>query len=91
METERYYGYIWGTIAAMILLATYLTRQIRPFTLNLKLIGNTSNICLAILLPYIPYTLSGIILAQFGRIFMSTHGGFDALRGFIALCQMLEH
>lgn len=78
METERYYGYIWGTIAAMILLATYLTRQIRPFYVKSKINREHVKYLLSYSLPYIPYTLSGIILAQFGRIFMSTHGGFDA-------------
>ena len=56
METERYYGYIWGTIAAMILLATYLTRQIRPFYVKSKINREHVKYLLSYSLPYIPYT-----------------------------------
>lgn len=78
MNNERYYGYVWGTMAAMILLSTYLLRQIRPFYVKSKINKEHVKYLLGYTIPYIPYTLSGIILAQFGRIFMSTHNGFDA-------------
>lgn len=91
LDSDKYYGYVFGTIMAMIILSTYLIRQIKPFYVKAKIKKEHVKYLLNYSLPYIPYTLSGIILAQFGRIFMSNYAGFDAagLYSFVANIGMI--
>lgn len=76
LKNEKYMGYVWGTVLAMFVLAIYLYRQIRPYytfcfdTKHLKYI-------LVFSLPYLPYSLSGVIIAQFGRLLISNDAGFE--------------
>lgn len=75
-EQNKYMGYIWGTLLAMLILAVYLYRQIEPyytFCFNKEHIKYILNYCL----PYLPYSLSGVILSQFGRLFLSNESGFE--------------
>lgn len=75
-DNKKYYGQVLGTILAMMLLATYLYKQIKPYYIfsfskqHIKYILNYS-------IPYIPYSLSGVILAQFGNIFIGNTMGFE--------------
>ncbi len=78
LKEDRYYGYVYGTIVAMILLSVYLSNQIRPFYVKCKINKEHLRYILNYCLPYIPYTLSGVIIAQFGRIVMSDYGGFES-------------
>lgn len=76
LKENKYMGYVWGTILAMVLLAVYLYRQIKPYyisCLDKKHIKYILSYCL----PYLPYSLSGVILAQFGRLFISSESGFE--------------
>lgn len=77
LKQDKYYGYVLGTIAAMIILSAYLTNQIRPFYVKCKIRKEHVKYILNYGLPYIPYTLSGVIIAQFGKIVMSDYGGFE--------------
>lgn len=78
LKEDRYYGYVYGTIVAMILLSVYLSNQISPFYVKCKIKKEHVRYILNYCLPYIPYTLSGVIIAQFGRIVMSDYGGFES-------------
>lgn len=75
LKEEKYYGYVWGHIIAMILLCFYIVKQVKPYYINCfdkKHIKYILNYCL----PYIPYTLSGVVLAQFSRIFIGNDQGY---------------
>lgn len=75
MTGEKYYGYVYGNILAMVILSVYIYKQIKPYYIfahekeHYKYI---LNYCL----PYIPYTLSGVILLQFSRIFIGQNQGY---------------
>lgn len=76
LKNDKYMGYVWGTIVAMLLLSIYLYKQIRPYyicCIEKRYLKYIINYCL----PYLPYSLSGVILAQFGRIFLSNESGFE--------------
>lgn len=76
MKENKYMGYVWGNILAMVLLSVYLFKQIKPyytFCFSRQHIKYIFNYCL----PYLPYSLSGVILAQFGRLFISNESGFE--------------
>lgn len=76
IKEEKYYGYIYGNIIAMVLLAGYMIHQIRPFFTNCfdkQYIPYILKYCL----PYIPDALSGIVLAQFSKIFIGSNQGYS--------------
>lgn len=75
IEEGKYYGYVYGMIIAMILFGTYMARQIKPFYTSCydkKYVPYILKYCL----PYIPDALSGIILAQFSKIFIGNNQGY---------------
>lgn len=75
LPKEKYYGQVIGTIVAMAILWQYLIRQIKPYCIfHVK--KEHVKYLLSYSLPYLPYTLSGIIIAQLGRIVISQYGGF---------------
>lgn len=83
IKEEKYYGYIYGNIIAMALLGIYMIRQIRPFYISCfdkQYVPYILKYCL----PYIPDALSGIILAQFSKIFIGGNQGY-ALAGTYGL------
>lgn len=76
LKDEKYYGYVWGHILAMIILSAYIIKQVRPYytsCFDKSHIKYIFNYCL----PYIPYSLSGILLAQFSRIFIGNAQGYS--------------
>ena len=77
LKHDKYYGYVLGTITAMLLLSVYLINQIKPFYVKTHIKKEHVSYILKYCLPYIPYTLSGLILAQFGKIVMNNYGGFE--------------
>ena len=83
IKDDKYYGYVYGNIIAMLLLGAYMIRQIKPFytrCFDKKYVPYILKYCL----PYIPDALSGIILAQFSKIFIGSNQGF-ALAGTYGL------
>ena len=75
LPKDKYYGYVIGNVLAMMLLWGYLIKQVCEFvtfSLSLDHIKYLLNYCL----PYLPYSLSGIIIAQFGKIIISDSSGF---------------
>lgn len=77
LKHDKYYGYVLGTISAMLILSVYLINQIKPFYVKNRKKKEHVSYILKYCLPYIPYTLSGLILAQFGKIVMNDYGGFE--------------
>lgn len=77
LDNDKYYGYALGTISAMLILSIYIIRQITPFYIKSRISKKHIKYILSYCLPYIPYTLSGVILAEFGKIVMSNYGGFE--------------
>ena len=83
MKDEKYYGYVFGNIAAMLVMGSYMVGQIKKYykrAYKKEHIKYIFNYCL----PYIPYTLSGVLLSQFSRIFIGNNQGF-ALAGSYTL------
>lgn len=75
IQEEKYYGYVYGHIIAMLLLGTYMVKQISPFFTNCfekQYVPYILKYCL----PYIPDALSGIVLAQFSKIFIGNNQGY---------------
>lgn len=76
LPSNKYYGYVIGNVLAMIMLGIYLYNQIKPYykkSFRSDHIKYLLNYCI----PYLPYSLSGVIIAQFGKIFISSESGFD--------------
>ena len=83
IDNNKYYGYILGDIIAMILLGSYMINQIKPYykgCFDKNYIPYILKYCL----PYIPDAMSGIILAQFSKIFIGNNQGY-ALAGSYSL------
>lgn len=75
IKDQKYYGYIYGNIIAMVLLGIYMVNQIKPYYTNCfekKFIPYILKYCL----PYIPDAISGILLAQFSKIFLGNNQGY---------------
>lgn len=90
LPDKKYYGQVLGIIFSMVILGYYLVMQLKQYFHRSFKKAHVKYI-LSYSLPYIPYTLSGIILAQFGRIIMSRYDGFSAagLYSFAANIGML--
>lgn len=76
IKEEKFYGYIYGNIIAMLLLAGYIVHQIKPFYTNC-FDNHYVPYILKYCLPYIPDALSGIVLAQFSKIFIGSSQGYS--------------
>lgn len=77
LDDKKYYGQVYGTIAAMFLVGSYSFRQIKPYYMacfDKKYI----KYILSYSLPYLPYSLSGIIIAQFGKLIIGQQQGFES-------------
>lgn len=67
MKTDKFYGQIWGQIAAGFVMLFFWVKLIRPYFVwsfdksYIKYIFTFS-------VPLIPYALSGVIIEQFGKI-----------------------
>lgn len=75
VKSEKYYGYVYGNILAMVLLGSYMVSQVKPYFTNCfdrKYVSYILKYCL----PYIPDTLSGIAIAHFSKIYMGSNQGF---------------
>ncbi len=75
LPEKKYYGLILGAIVAMLFVGTYIVLQIFKYTTlcfekkYVKYILNYS-------LPNLPYSLSGIIIIQFGNLIIGHQEGF---------------
>ena len=77
LPEKKYYGQVLGTILAMLVVGVYSLRQIKEYYIsgwNLKYVKYILNYSL----PYLPYSLSGIIIAQLGRLILGRINGFEA-------------
>lgn len=75
IKEEKYYGIIYGNIIAMFIFGYYMIKQIKPYYISCfhkHYLPYIFKYCL----PYIPDTLSGIILAQFSKIFIGNNQGY---------------
>lgn len=77
LKEKRYYGQVLGSIIAMFIIANYSLRQIKSYYHScfekkyLKYILSYS-------LPNLPYALSSIIVAQFGKLILGQQQGFES-------------
>lgn len=75
LSEKKYYGLVLGAILAMFLVGTYIVFQILKYTTfcfekeYIRYIFNYS-------LPYLPYSLSSIIIIQFGNLVIGQQEGF---------------
>lgn len=85
LPDKKYYGQILGTIVTMSFLSVYFFRQIRTCYTSAFEWKDVKYI-LSYTIPRIPYFLSGVIIIQFGRIFINGYSGFSnaGLYGFVA-------
>lgn len=90
LPNKKYYGQVLGTVFSMLILGCYLVVQLKLY-FHKSFKKTYIKYILSYSLPYIPYTLSGIILTQFGRIIISKSDGFSAagLYSFAANIGML--
>lgn len=78
LPKNKYYGYVIGNVVAMIFLWGYLVKQVNEyvtFSFSFRHLKYLLNYCL----PYLPYSLSGIIIAQFGKLIISDSSGFASV------------
>jgi O-antigen/teichoic acid export membrane protein len=86
-KDNRYYGQIIGQIFAGILMIIYWVKKIKPyfkFSFNIKYVKYIFTYSI----PLIPYALSGVIIAQFGKIAIGSDQGL-AEAGFYSLAATL--
>lgn len=93
LDEKKYYGQVLGTLSAMLLIGSYYIFQIKSYV-NVSFRWKYIKYILNYSIPYLPYSLSGIIIIQFGRIIIGQQEGFDSagLYSFasnIALLMML--
>lgn len=77
MNNKRYYGLVYGSITTSFLLGVYIVRQISKYSIicfDLKYL----KYILSFTLPYLPYSLSSIIVIQFGKLIVGQQEGFDS-------------
>ncbi len=75
LSKDKYYGQVYGTIMAMLILSVYLIKSIKSyvyFCFEWKYV----KYILAYSLPNLPYALSGLIIAVFGRFVVGGNNGF---------------
>lgn len=66
-QSEKFYGQIWGQIAAGVILTIFWIRKIKPyfvFSFSMKHL----RYILFYSLPLIPYSMSGVLIEQFGKL-----------------------
>lgn len=85
LPDKKYYGQILGTIITMSFLSIYFCRQINVNCISAFEWKDVKYI-LSYTIPRVPYFLSGVIIVQFGRIFINGYSGFSnaGLYGFVA-------
>ncbi|WP_195652797.1 lipopolysaccharide biosynthesis protein [Bacteroides cellulosilyticus] len=74
---KKYYGQVWGTVIAMLIVGSYSVRQIKEYYIGSWSKDHIKYI-LSYSIPYLPYSLSGIIIAQLGRLIIGKSQGFEA-------------
>lgn len=77
LPEKKYYGLVCGTIIAMILLSVYSINQIKVYYKGCWDISYIKYI-LHYSIPYLPYSLSGIIIAQIGKLILGQEQGFES-------------
>lgn len=78
IDKKKYYGQVYGTIVAMVILSSYLIHQIKAYYNNSFERSHIKYI-LSYALPYLPYSLSGLIIAQFGKLILGQQAGFESV------------
>lgn len=77
LDEKKYYGLVWGSMTAMLFFGTYSFKQITVYcnkcfnTRHVKYILNYS-------IPYLPYSLSSLIIATFGKLIIGQQQGFES-------------
>lgn len=75
LNEKKYYGLVLGATVAMIFVGSYIFRQILKYSIfcfdkkHVKYILNYA-------IPYLPYSLSGIIIIQLGNLIIGNQGNF---------------
>lgn len=88
MKDEKYFGYVQGMILAQMFVGVYMLSQIFKYT---KICFDVRYIkyILSFALPYLPYSLSSIIVAQFGKMILGQESGFNSA-GLYSFAQNLS-
>lgn len=82
-NSEKYFGQVLGQILAGVIMLFYWYRKIAPYVVlnfdkkHFRYIINYS-------IPLIPYALSGVIIEQFGKLFIASNNGVSQA-GFYTL------
>ncbi len=75
LNKDKYYGQVYGTVTAMVLLSGYLLHNIKPYV-KLSFEWKYVRYILSYSIPNLPYALSGLIISVFGRIIIGNNNGF---------------
>ncbi|MBO7143602.1 MAG: oligosaccharide flippase family protein [Salinivirgaceae bacterium] len=77
LQDKRYYGLILGTMITFMFMGVYKVIQVNRYSLkgfDIKHLKYILRFCL----PYLPYSLSSIIVAQFGKMIIGQQDGFNS-------------
>ena len=77
MSEKKYYGVVFGGLVVQFLVGIYMVSQILIYTkscFDFKFV----KYILSFTLPYLPYSLSSIIVAQFGKMIVGQEQGFNS-------------
>lgn len=77
MSEKKYYGAVFGGLVVQFLIGTYMVSQILKYTTSCFNYKHVKYI-LSFTLPYLPYSLSSIIIAQFGKMIIGQEEGFNS-------------
>ncbi len=75
ISEKKYYGLVYGTLTMAFFLGIYYCKEIFKYATNVFDIKYLKYI-LSYSLPYLPYSLSSVILIQFGKLIIGQQEGF---------------
>lgn len=77
LKEKKYYGSVYGTIAMTLMLAGYCINQIKEYYKGCWSKSHVKYI-LSYAIPYLPYSLSSIIILQFGKVIIGQQQGLES-------------
>lgn len=77
LPSERYYGLVWGQVIGGAIIVVCLIKYVKPF-IKLHFDRKYMKYMLFYSIPLIPEALSGIIIEQFGKLYIGGSMGMDS-------------
>lgn len=77
LNSERYYGMIWGQVIGGTIIALFLIKHLLPYV-RICMKKEHIKYMFFYSIPLIPEALSGVILEQFGKLYIGNTMGMDS-------------